>query len=84
MALFAVVLALCFGGDAFVAASLTMLPLLPRLGVSGRRPGCRRQAVGDARRAVRPTVRAAFGRRRSWSPPVVATVVGLVVLGGAR
>src|SRR2546423_7651603 len=31
MALFAVVLALCSEADAFVAASLTMLPLLPRL-----------------------------------------------------
>src|SRR5207253_4361472 len=31
MALLAVVLALCSEADAFVAASLTMLPLLPRL-----------------------------------------------------
>jgi uncharacterized protein len=31
MAMLAVVLALCSEADAFVAASLTMLPLLPRL-----------------------------------------------------
>ena len=31
MALLAVVLALCSEADAFVASSLTMLPLLPRL-----------------------------------------------------
>ena len=53
-------------------------------GVSGRRPRCRRQAVGDASGAVRPTVRAAVRPGHVRGRHVVATVVGLVVLGGAR
>jgi uncharacterized protein len=67
MAVFAVVLALCSEADAFVAASLTMLPLLPRLVFlvvgpstsSSRR--CRRGcSAGRSRSGSAP--------RHSWSP----------------
>ena len=74
--------------DALVAASLTMLPLLPRVLflVVGWR-----SIVGRAVDVKRPAMQAGLlGRpfavrfvRRS-SATVVATIVGLVFLGGAR
>ena len=69
MALFAVVLALCSEADAFVAASLTMLPLLPRLVFPGRRPGRRRRSCRPCRRGCSAgRSRSGSGRRRSSSP----------------
>jgi uncharacterized membrane protein YraQ (UPF0718 family) len=84
MALLAFVLALCSEADAFVAASLTMLPLLPRLVFL---------VVGPAVDVKLFAMQAGmFGRAfaKRFAPAafvvatVVATVVGLVFLGGAR
>jgi uncharacterized protein len=84
MALLAVVLSLCSEADAFVAASLTALPLLPRLVFL---------VVGPAVDLKLFAMQAGmFGRRFAirFAPTtfvvatIVATVVGLVVLGGAR
>jgi len=84
MAVLAVVLALCSEADAFVAASLTALPLLPRLVFL---------VVGPAVDVKLFAMQAGmFGRRFAvrFAPAtfVVATligsVVGFVVLGGAR
>jgi uncharacterized membrane protein YraQ (UPF0718 family) len=84
MALLAVVLALCSEADAFVAASLTMLPLLPRLVflVVGPAVDVKLSAM-QAGMFGRPfAIR--FGPTTFVVATVVATVVGLVVLGGAR
>lgn len=84
MALLAVVLALCSEADAFVAASLTMLPLLPRLVFL---------VVGPAVDVKLFAMQAGlFGRRFAlrFAPAtflvamLAATGVGLVVLGGAH
>ena len=84
MAILAFVLALCSEADAFVAASLTMLPLLPRLVFL---------VVGPAVDAKLLAMQAGvFGRpfASRFAPAtfvvatVVATVVGLFFLGGAR
>jgi uncharacterized protein len=84
MALLAVVLALCSEADAFVAASLTMLPLLPRLVFL---------VVGPAVDVKLFAMQAGlFGRgfAMRFAPAtfvvatVTATVVGLLVLGGVR
>jgi uncharacterized membrane protein YraQ (UPF0718 family) len=84
MALLAVVLALCSEADAFVAASLTAVPLVPRLVFL---------VVGPAIDVKLFAMQAGmFGRRFAirFAPTTfivatsVATVVGLLVLGGAR
>ncbi|MCX8563065.1 permease [Mycolicibacterium mucogenicum] len=83
MALLAVVLALCSEADAFVAASLTMVPLVPRLVFLVVGP-----AVDVKLFAMQTGV---FGRPFAvrFAPvtllvaTVCATVVGLLVLGGA-
>jgi uncharacterized membrane protein YraQ (UPF0718 family) len=84
MALLAVVLALCSEADAFVAASLTAVPLVPRLVFL---------VVGPAVDVKLFAMQAGmFGRRFAmrFAPATfvvatsVATVVGLLVLGGAR
>jgi uncharacterized membrane protein YraQ (UPF0718 family) len=84
MALLAVVLALCSEADAFVAASLTAVPLLARLVFL---------VVGPAVDVKLFAMQAGmFGRRFAmrFAPATfvvatsVATVVGLLVLGGAR
>ncbi len=84
MALLAVVLALCSEADAFVAASLTALPLLPRLVFL---------VVGPAVDVKLFAMQAGmFGRRFAvrFAPAtfvvatLVATAVGFLVLGGAR
>jgi uncharacterized membrane protein YraQ (UPF0718 family) len=80
----AVVLALCSEADAFVAASLTMLPLLPRLVflVVGPAVDLKLSAM-QAGMFGRPfAIR--FGPATFVVATAVATVVGLVVLGGAR
>ena len=84
MALLAVVLALCSEADAFVAASLTMLPLLPRLVFLVVGP-----AVDVKLFAMQAGV---FGRAFAirFAPvtflvaTVAGTAVGLLVLGGDR
>lgn len=84
MALLAVILALCSEADAFVAASLTALPLLPKLVFL---------VVGPAVDVKLFAMQAGmFGRRFAvrFAPAtfvvatLVATAVGLLVLGGAR
>jgi uncharacterized protein len=84
MALLAVVLALCSEADAFVAASLTAVPLVPRLVFL---------VVGPAVDVKLFAMQAGmFGRRFAmrFAPATfvvatsVATVVGLLVVGGAR
>jgi len=80
MALLAVVLALCSEADAFVAASLTMLPLLPRLVflVVGPAVDVKLSAM-QAGMFGRPfAIR--FGPATFVVATVVATIVGLVVL----
>jgi uncharacterized membrane protein YraQ (UPF0718 family) len=84
MALLAVVLALCSEADAFVAASLTMLPLLPRLVFL---------VVGPAVDVKLFAMQAGmFGRGFAvrFAPAtfvvatVAATAVGLLILGGVQ
>jgi len=80
MALLAVVLALCSEADAFVAASLTMLPLLPRLVflVVGPAVDVKLSAM-QAGMFGRPfAIR--FGPATFVVATVVATMVGLAVL----
>jgi uncharacterized membrane protein YraQ (UPF0718 family) len=84
MALLAVILALCSEADAFVASSLTAIPLLPKLVFL---------VVGPAVDVKLFAMQAGmFGRRFAirFAPAtfvvatLVATAVGLLVLGGAR
>ena len=84
MAVLAVVLALCSEADAFVAASLSMLPLLPRLVFL---------VVGPAVDVKLFAMQAGmFGRAFAvrFAPvtflvaTVMATIVGLVLLGSSR
>jgi uncharacterized protein len=84
MALLAVVLALCSEADAFVAASLTMMPFLPRLVFL---------VVGPAIDVKLFAMQAGmFGRRFAlrFAPltllvaTLTATGIGLLVLGGAH
>jgi uncharacterized protein len=84
MAVFAVVLALCSEADAFVAASLTMLPLLPRLVflVVGPAVDVKLSAM-QAGLFGRPFA-LRFGPATFVVATVVATIVGLVFLGSAR
>lgn len=84
MALLAVVLALCSEGDAFVAASLTMVPLVPRLVFLVVGP-----AIDIKLFAMQSGI---FGRAFAmrFAPAtfavatVVATVVGVLTLGGGQ
>ncbi len=83
MAFLAVVLALCSEGDAFVAASLTMVPLVPRLVFLVVGP-----AIDIKLFAMQSGI---FGRAFAirFAPAtflvatVVATLVGVLTLGGA-
>lgn len=84
MAVLAVALALCSEADAFVAASLTMVPLLPRLVflVVGPAVDVKLSAM-QAGLFGRPfAIR--FGPATFVVATVIATIVGLIVLGGAR
>jgi uncharacterized membrane protein YraQ (UPF0718 family) len=80
MALLAVVLALCSEADAFVAASLTMLPLVPRLVflVVGPAVDVKLAAMQAGMFGRRFAVR--FGPATFVVATVTATIVGLVVL----
>ena len=83
MAMLAVVLALCSEADAFVAASLTMVPLIPRLVFLVVGPAfdvklaAMQAGIFGRRFAVR------FGPATLIVATVVATLVGLVILGGS-
>ncbi len=82
MALLAVVLALCSEADAFVAASLTMLPLVPRLVflVVGPAFDVKLSAMQAGMFGRQFAVR--FGPATFVVATVIATVVGLAILGG--
>jgi len=82
MGLLAVVLALCSEADAFVAASLTMLPLVPRLVFLVVGPAFDvKLAAMQAGMFGRPfAVR--FGPVTFVVATVIATAVGLALLGG--
>jgi uncharacterized protein len=84
MALFAVVLALRSEADAFVAASLTMLPLPPQLLflVVGPAVDVKLSAMQAGLFGRQFAIR--FGPATFTVATVVATVVGLIVLAGAR
>jgi uncharacterized membrane protein YraQ (UPF0718 family) len=81
MALLAVVLALCSEADAFVAASLTMLPLLPRLVflVVGPAIDVKLSAMQVGMFGRPFAVR--FGPATFVVAIVIATLVGLAILG---
>ena len=82
MALLAVVLALCSEADAFVAASMTMLPLVPKLVflVVGPAFDVKLSAMQSGMFGRRFAVR--FGPATFVVAAVVGTIVGLAVLGG--
>jgi uncharacterized membrane protein YraQ (UPF0718 family) len=82
MALLAVVLALCSEADAFVAASLTMLPLVPRLVflVVGPAVDVKLAAMQAGMFGRRFAVR--FGPATFVVATVIGTIVGLAILGG--
>ena len=84
MALLAVVLALCSEADAFVAASLTMLPLVPRLVflVVGPAVDVKLAAMQAGMFGRRFAVR--FGPATFVVATVTATIVGLAILGGGQ
>jgi uncharacterized protein len=81
MALLAVVLALCSEADAFVAASLVMLPLVPRLVflVVGPAIDLKLAAMQAGMFGRRFAVR--FGTATFVVATVIATLVGLAILG---
>lgn len=83
MALLAVVLALCSEGDAFVAASLTMVPLVPRLVflVVGPAVDIKLFAMQSGMFGRDFAIR--FAPATFVVATVIAAVVGLVALGGA-
>ncbi|MDT5177075.1 MAG: uncharacterized protein QOJ95_1273 [Mycobacterium sp.] len=83
MALLAVVLALCSEADAFVVASLTMVPLVPRLVFLVVGPAV------DVKLSAMQTGMFGRGFAMRFGPvtfvvaSAIATVVGLAILGGA-
>ena len=83
MALLAVVLALCSEADAFVAASMTMLPLVPKLVflVVGPAFDVKLSAMQAGMFGRRFAVR--FGPATFVVATAVGTIVGLAILGGA-
>jgi uncharacterized protein len=82
MAVLAVVLALCSEADAFVASSLTMLPLVPRLVflVVGPAVDVKLSAMQAGMFGRRFAVR--FGPATFVVATVIGTIVGLAILGG--
>ncbi|MBV8929766.1 MAG: permease, partial [Mycobacteriaceae bacterium] len=84
MALLAVVLALCSEADAFVASSLTMLPLLPRLVFLVVGPAVDVKLIAMHAGMFGRAFAARFGPATFLVATVVATVVGVIVLGGLR
>jgi uncharacterized membrane protein YraQ (UPF0718 family) len=83
MALLAFVLALCSEADAFVAASMTMLPLLPRLVFLVVGPAVDVKLFAMQAGMFGRAFAARFAPATFAVATVVATVVGLLCLGGA-
>lgn len=81
MALLAVVLALCSEADAFVAASLTMIPLLPRLVFLVVGPAVDVKLIAMQAGVFGRAFAARFAPVTFVVAIICATVVGLVVLG---
>jgi uncharacterized membrane protein YraQ (UPF0718 family) len=83
MALLAVVLALCSEADAFVAASMTMLPLLPRLVFLVVGPAIDVKLSAMQAGLFGRAFAARFGPATFVVATVVGTLVGLAFLGAA-
>ena len=84
MALLAVVLALCSEADAFVASSLTMLPLLPRLVFMVVGPAVDLKLFAMQTGMFGRAFAARFAPATFVVATAVATGVGLVLVGGGR
>ena len=84
MALLAVVLALCSEADAFVAASLTMLPLLPRLVFLVVGPAVDVKLFAMQAGMFGRSFALRFAPATFVEATVAATVVGLLVLGAVQ
>ncbi|WP_234995672.1 permease [Streptoalloteichus hindustanus] len=84
MALLAVVLALCSEADAFVAASLSALPLLPRLVFLVVGPAVDVKLVALQAGTFGRAFAVRFAPLTFLVAVVCAVVTGLLVLGGAR
>lgn len=84
MALLAFVLALCSEADAFVAASLTMVPLLPRLVFLVVGPAVDVKLVAMQAGLFGRSFALRFAPATLVVATVVATLVGLALLGSAR
>ncbi len=84
MALLAVVLALCSEADAFVAASLTMLPLVPRLVFMVVGPAVDVKLYAMQTGMFGRAFAARFAPATFVVATLVATLVGLVLLGGGQ
>lgn len=82
MALLAVVLALCSEGDAFVAASLTMVPLVPRLVFLVVGPAIDIKLFAMQSGMFGRDFALRFAPATFVVATVVATLIGLLVLGG--
>lgn len=82
MAVLAVVLALCSEADAFVAASLTMVPLLPRLVFLVVGPAVDVKLFAMQAGMFGRAFASRFAPATFVVATAVATVVGVVVLGG--
>jgi uncharacterized protein len=83
MALLAFVLALCSEADAFVAASMTMLPLLPRLVFLVVGPAVDVKLLAMQAGMFGRAFAVRFGPATFAVATVVATAVGLLWLGGS-
>lgn len=84
MAALAVVLAVCSEADAFVASSLTMVPLVPRLVFLVVGPAIDVKLVAMQSGMFGRAFATRFGPATFAVAAVVATLVGLLVLGGSR
>jgi uncharacterized protein len=84
MALLAVILALCSEADAFVASSLTMLPLVPRLVFLVVGPAVDVKLFAMQTGMFGRAFASRFAPATFVVAALVATAVGLVLVGGGR
>jgi uncharacterized protein len=84
MAMLAVVLALCSEADAFVASSLSMLPLLPRLVFLVVGPAVDVKLIAMHAGMFGRAFAARFAPATFAIATLTATVVGVLMLGGVR
>ncbi len=84
MAALAVVLALCSEADAFVASSLAMLPLLPRLVFLVVGPAVDVKLIAMQAGMFGRAFAARFAPAAFTIATLTATVVGVLILGGVR